>query len=64
MRKERDKVRKVRKRASETREQTLYRQEQKWQTHTASLRASEIPCPLVCCVVALITSSLNNYIIS
>ena len=41
VRKERDKVRKTSKRASETCEQTLHRQEQKQQTHMANMRASE-----------------------
>ena len=33
MRKERDKVCKASKKASETREQTLHKQEKKWRTH-------------------------------
>jgi len=36
VRKERDKVCKVSRKASETREQTLHRQEQKWRTHNHS----------------------------
>ena len=38
MRKERDKVRKASKKASETREQTLHKQEQKWRTHYTQAR--------------------------
>ena len=41
--KERDKVRKASKRASETREQTLHRQEQN-QTHLACAEGSALQC--------------------
>ena len=41
MRIERDKVRKASKKVSETCEQTLHRQQQKWRTHMASMRVSE-----------------------
>ena len=57
VRKERDKVRKVSNKASETREQTLHRQEQN-RTHMASINTYHLACAegsaLQCCSLNLL----------
>ena len=62
--KERDKVRKVSKRASETREQTLHRQEQN-RRHLACAESSTLQCcslHSLACISRLLHTNLRNNI--